>query len=92
MANDAALRALLTLMSTCEDTNVIHRAGIDFWRGEYLERTREALEAFNPLEPDYGPLLELDGFLAGKRASPGGAADLLACTLFLYRSKILGKR
>jgi triphosphoribosyl-dephospho-CoA synthetase len=87
-ANDAALCALLTLMTVCEDTNVIHRAGIAFWRGEYLERTREALETFNPLEPDYGPLFTLDGFLIGRGVSPGGAADLLACTLFLHRSKI----
>lgn len=88
LANDAALCALLTLMTVCQDTNVIHRAGIDFWRGEYMERARETLEIFDPLEPDYGPLLALDEFLIERRASPGGAADLLACTLFLYRSKI----
>jgi triphosphoribosyl-dephospho-CoA synthetase len=87
-ANDAAIYALLTLMTICEDTNVIHRAGIKFWRGEYLKRTREALKNFNPLEADYGPLFKLDEFLVRNGASPGGAADLLACTLFLYRSKI----
>lgn len=87
-ANDAALLALLTLMTICEDTNVIHRAGIKFWRGEYLKRVKETLKNFDPLEADYGPLFRLDDFLVRNNASPGGAADLLACTLFLYRSKI----
>lgn len=31
-ANGAALAALLKIMTLCEDTNVIHRAGYDFWR------------------------------------------------------------
>jgi triphosphoribosyl-dephospho-CoA synthetase len=86
--NDAAVSTLLVLMLKCEDTNVIHRAGFDFWSGEYLERTAEAKKNFNPLRPDYKPLLDLDEFLVKNKASPGGAADLLACTLFLYRSKI----
>jgi triphosphoribosyl-dephospho-CoA synthetase len=87
-ANDAALFALLTLMTICEDTNIIHRAGIKFWRGEYLKRAKETLKNFNPLKADYMPLFKLDEFLVRNGASPGGAADLLACTLFLYRSKI----
>jgi triphosphoribosyl-dephospho-CoA synthetase len=87
--NDAALDALLLLMTQAEDTNVIHRAGVGFWRGEYRERVISARDKFNPASPgDYAPLSELDDFLSRHRASPGGAADLLACTLFLYRSKI----
>jgi triphosphoribosyl-dephospho-CoA synthetase len=86
--NDAALSALLHIMSVCEDTNVIHRAGFDFWRGEYMERVEATKKRFDSAKPDYSSLLELDEFLIEKNASPGGAADLLACTLFLYRSKI----
>jgi triphosphoribosyl-dephospho-CoA synthetase len=86
--NDAALAALLCIMGVCEDTNVIHRAGFDFWRGEYMEKVAETAERFDPLEPEYWPLFELDEFLVSKNASPGGAADLLGCTLFLYRSKM----
>ena len=88
--NDAALAALLALMDTCEDTNIIHRAGFDFWRGEYKTKISEAKKNFDPLEPlNYKVLLDLDKFLVGRRASPGGAADLLICTLFLSRSKMI---
>jgi triphosphoribosyl-dephospho-CoA synthetase len=86
---DASLLALLVLMRECEDTNVIHRAGVDFWREEYKENISATLRKFNPLKPScYKPMLDLDRFLTRRRASPGGAADLLACTLFIYRSKI----
>jgi triphosphoribosyl-dephospho-CoA synthetase len=88
VGNDAALAALLRIMGVCEDTNVIHRSGFGFWRGEYREKVARAAMDFDPLEPDYRVLLGLDEFLVQKNASPGGAADLLACTLFLYRSKI----
>ncbi|MDR1884913.1 MAG: triphosphoribosyl-dephospho-CoA synthase [Synergistaceae bacterium] len=88
---DAALGALLLLMLISEDTNIIHRSGIDFWRGEYREETERAKINFDPLQPkNYLSLLELNKFLKNHSASPGGSADLLACTLFLYRSKILG--
>jgi triphosphoribosyl-dephospho-CoA synthetase len=82
-ANGAALSALLEIMALCEDTNVIHRAGYDFWRGEYMERVREASGRFDPASRDYGPLSELGEFLTERSASPGGAADLLVCSLFL---------
>lgn len=86
---DAAIYALLTLMGACEDTNIIHRAGLPFWRGEYREITAETQKKFDPVHPgDYAPVLALGERLIERNASPGGAADLLACTLFLYRSKI----
>jgi triphosphoribosyl-dephospho-CoA synthetase len=88
---NAALRALLLLMSRCEDTNVMHRGGVDFWRGEYAEWVLEAEGKFDPLEPgDYESVRELDRLLVVRGVSPGGAADMLACTLFMYRSKISG--
>lgn len=87
--NDAALASLLTIMSRCEDTNVIHRAGFEFWRGRYKEAVALAVSKFDPARPGgYEALGELENLLLAYRASPGGAADLLACTLFLYRSKI----
>jgi triphosphoribosyl-dephospho-CoA synthetase len=86
---NAALKALLRLMCRCEDTNVIHRGGINFWRGEYLDWVSEAFAAFDPLGPgDCEPVRTLGGRLVGRGVSPGGAADMLACTLFIYRSKI----
>jgi triphosphoribosyl-dephospho-CoA synthetase len=90
---DAAIKAMLTIMLECEDTNVIHRAGVNFWRGEYKERVSGALRGFDPVCPGrYEPLRGLGGRLIELGASPGGAADLLACTLFMYRSKISGNK
>ncbi|MDR3280821.1 MAG: triphosphoribosyl-dephospho-CoA synthase [Synergistaceae bacterium] len=89
-ARSAAVMSLLVLMERCEDTNVIHRCGMKFWRGEYLKRVRAAMRNFDPLEPGkYESARDLDNLLIQRGASPGGAADLLACTLFMYRSKIL---
>ena len=31
--NDAGLAALLSIMLVCEDSNVMHRAGYEYWRG-----------------------------------------------------------
>lgn len=86
---DAAIKAMLSIMLECEDTNVIHRAGVNFWRAEYKERVNGALCGFEPVRPGYyEPLRGLGDRLIELGASPGGAADLLACTLFMYRSKI----
>lgn len=82
---DAALHALLKIMRRCEDSNVIHRGGYDYWRSEYRSAVDEALARFDPLNPgDYQPLRQLQRQFEKKQISPGGAADLLACTLFLY--------
>lgn len=89
--HDAALASLMRLMMCCEDTNVIHRSGFDFWNGAYREMTAEADRRFDPVSPgDYVPLARLNECLLERSATPGGAADLLTCTLFLYRSKMLG--
>ncbi len=84
--NDAALAALLRLMGTCEDSNVIHRAGLDFFLGRYRRAVREAERAYDPVHPgNHAPLRALDRLLRSVNASPGGAADGLACVLFLDR-------
>jgi triphosphoribosyl-dephospho-CoA synthetase len=89
----AAIAALLTLMTVCEDTNVIHRGGMEFWKNEYRDLTRTATLKFDPLAPDFvEPVTELGRALVSRGISPGGAADLLVCTLFMYRSKIVDNR
>ena len=89
----AAIAALLKLMTVCEDTNVIHRGGMKFWKDEYRDRVRETARKFDPLAPDAGgSVRKLGELLVSLGISPGGAADLLACTLFLYRSKITDDR
>jgi triphosphoribosyl-dephospho-CoA synthetase len=89
----AAITALLKLMTVCEDTNVIHRGGMKFWKDEYRDMVRETARKFDPLKPDAaGSVRELGELLVSLGISPGGAADLLACTLFLYRGEISNNR
>lgn len=82
--NDAALCALLAIMETNEDSNVIHRGGYDFWKNDYKKMTAEARLAFRPNSGDYTPITGLEEKFMPLGISPGGAADLLACTLFLH--------
>jgi triphosphoribosyl-dephospho-CoA synthetase len=81
--NDAGVAVLLSLMAGTEDTNVIHRAGI-----QALREIQKELAAFLALNPSTDEIrakaLELDGDFIGKNISPGGCADLLAVTLFLW--------
>lgn len=82
--NDAALRALLAIMEINEDSNVIHRGGYDFWKNDYKKMTAEARQAFRSNSGDYAPVTALEEKFMPLGISPGGAADLLACTLFLH--------
>lgn len=81
--NDASLCALLAIMEVCEDSNVIHRGGFDFWQNQYKKMAAETRKKFVPGSGNYRPIEELERSLLPAGISPGGAADLLACTLFL---------
>ena len=65
------LKTLLRIMSTLDDTCVIKRAGAD----RAQEVKQEALTV-NPME--------LCGRYAAEGISPGGAADMLALTIFIH--------
>ncbi|MCQ4260391.1 triphosphoribosyl-dephospho-CoA synthase [Stutzerimonas stutzeri] len=82
---NARLDALLAIMSTLTDTCVLHRAGL-----EGLTRmqagARAVLAAGGAASLDgRRQLRDLDRDMLILNASPGGAADLLAATLFLDR-------
>lgn len=81
--NDASLCALLAIMEVNEDSNVIHRGGFDFWQNKYKRMVAETKNKFVPNSAEYAPLEELERKFLSGGVSPGGAADLLACTLFL---------
>ena len=85
--NDAGIAALLAIMLVCSDSNVIHRSGFDYWKNIYPFAVAETQRRFDPLHPDYAPLYELERSFMPLRVSPGGAADLLSCTYFLYLSE-----
>ncbi len=82
---NARLDALLAIMSTLADTCVLHRAGL-----EGLTRmqagARAVLDAGGAASlAGRRQLRLLDRDMLALNASPGGAADLLAATLFLDR-------
>jgi holo-ACP synthase/triphosphoribosyl-dephospho-CoA synthase len=82
--NDAGAAALLRLIAHTEDTNIVHRSS-----PEKLKEIQKNMAAFLETKPSMDALLkkaaELDGEFIRQHISPGGSADLLAVTLFLYR-------
>ena len=76
---------LVTLMAQVDDLNLLHRGGAEGLR--FAQRQARAFLARGGIwQPDWQAQLETLGeaFVA-RRLSPGGSADLLACTVFLDR-------
>lgn len=76
---DACLHALLRLMAQVQDSNIIRRAGM---QGQQwvTEESRKLLQTGYSRTD----LQALNEVFVQKNISPGGSADLLAVTLFLY--------
>lgn len=82
---NAWLDALLAIMSELTDTCVLHRAGLD-GLNRMQQGARAVLAAGGATSlAGRRQLRELDRDMLALNASPGGAADLLAATLFLDR-------
>lgn len=79
--NDAGCITLLHLIAATDDTNLIHRSN----RQTQLEISKRiaAMLRDNPF-PAMETILELDKEFIRKNLSPGGSADLLAVTYFLF--------
>ncbi len=82
--NDACVRTLITIMASAEDTNIVSRSSYDRMVETQREmRTLAASELFT--DPDLIREIErLDRSYIDENISPGGAADILAQTLFLH--------
>ncbi|WP_454807596.1 triphosphoribosyl-dephospho-CoA synthase [Paraburkholderia fungorum] len=81
--NAARIDALLSIMASLDDTCLLHRAGLPGLHAAQ-HGARRVLEAGGSSTPDgQGALVALEHALLSLNASPGGAADLLAATLFL---------
>ncbi|XTZ38757.1 triphosphoribosyl-dephospho-CoA synthase [Salmonella enterica] len=82
---EARLDALMAIMTTLSDTCVLSRAGLEGL--EAMQAGAKAvLQAGGVATPDGKQALAvLDKQMLALNASPGGAADLLAATLFLDR-------
>ena len=77
-------KALLTLLSEVNDTNLLHRGGLEGLR--FVQR--EAGRILSEPEETYAFQLEnLDKSCILKNLSPGGSADLLALALLLERTE-----
>ena len=83
--NDAAISTLLAIMEVNEDSNVIHRAGYEYWKSEYKKAVKETRKKYIPSSGERSAITELERKFMPLRVSPGGAADLLCCTLFVYK-------
>ena len=79
--NDAGCAALLAMLAHTVDTNLIARS-------DYATQQRVASETAKLLKagpfPDETVLKQMDAAFIEKNLSPGGSADLLALTYFLY--------
>ena len=78
--NDAGILVLLELLCHVEDSNVFSRGGVKH-QNELAERARMIL---NSGHFDIRAVEELNQYCIQENISPGGCADLLAATLFLY--------
>ncbi|SOF01684.1 triphosphoribosyl-dephospho-CoA synthase MdcB [Burkholderia sp. OK233] len=81
--NAARIDALLSIMVSLDDTCLLHRAGLPGLHAAQ-HGARRVLQAGGSSTPDgHTALIALEHALLSLNASPGGAADLLAATLFL---------
>jgi holo-ACP synthase/triphosphoribosyl-dephospho-CoA synthase len=81
--NDAGLETLLHLIAHTEDTNIVHRS--DSRSLAAVQSGTAAFLAGNPgLEEIKQRAAEMDRDFIARNISPGGAADLLAVSIFLY--------
>lgn len=81
----AQLNALMAIMSSLSDTCVLSRAGL-YGLVAMQNGARAVLDAGGAQTPHgQRALARLDAHMLSLNASPGGAADLLAATLFIDR-------
>ena len=79
--NDAGAITLLHFIANVKDTNIYHRGGIE--GAKYAALAAKNILSCSP-EPKKRQIELLDDDFIGHNLSPGGCADLLAITYFLY--------
>ena len=77
--NEACLHALLALMACVEDSNILRRRGVAALRS-VQSRAKALLERGFTMDD----LRRMNDDFVRENLSPGGSADLLAITIFLY--------
>lgn len=81
--NHSMIRTLIFLMGSLEDTTILHRHDIEILNFVKL-KAKDLHLKFDNAFLDIKLLTEIEHEFIEKRISPGGAADLLAITMFLY--------
>ena len=82
--NDALVHTLMNLMTTVQDTTILHRHNLDTLR-EVQELAKSVVAQGGMLtEMGRAQIIALDKRFIDRNISPGGVADLLAATYFLY--------
>lgn len=82
--NKSSLHALIAIMSVAEDTNIISRNGIETYYS-IQKKADEVIKVGGVLTTaGMTKILDLEMDFLKNNISPGGAADLLSATLFLY--------
>ncbi len=82
--NDVLVEVLLVLIRYTEDSNILGRQGLEAL--DYAQKEAERILELGGFLSQEGRILveEMDKDFIRKNISPGGAADLLGVTLFLY--------
>lgn len=84
--NCAMIKTLIFLMSSLEDTTILHRHNISILN-EVKKKARDLHCIFSNCCIDKNILKDLENEYTNNKISPGGSADLLAITLFFNYSK-----
>lgn len=86
--NFSMIRTLIFIMSRLEDTTILHRHNFDTLTSVQIE-AQNLHSKFKDIALDISFLTEIEKEYSDKKISPGGAADLLAVTIFLDSIKNL---
>ena len=78
------LHTLLALMTVTEDTTIVHRHNPQQLRDVQADAQRIMSLGGALTEEGFQAIVDLDANYSSRRISPGGSADLLAVTHFLY--------
>jgi triphosphoribosyl-dephospho-CoA synthase len=81
--DEARLEALIAIMASLDDTCLLHRGGVRALQAAQYGAQRVIANGGVAHTSGRAALAELDRSLLALNASPGGAADLLAATIFL---------
>ncbi len=82
--NDAGVIALIHLIANVNDTNLYKRGGMEGIKYAKMSATKLLS---NASYPSRSQIESLDDNFIERNLSPGGCADLLAVTYFLYKTK-----